>query len=335
MIDVQNLTKRYGPVTAIRDVSFSVAPGEIVGFLGPNGAGKTTTMRILACFMPASGGTARVAGYDVFRESLEVRRRIGYLPENVPLYGDMRVAAYLEFVAEIKGLSRADRKRRVAEVMERCLISDVENRLIGKLSKGYRQRVGVAQAIINDPHVLILDEPTIGLDPKQITEIRALIRSLAGEHTVILSTHILPEVSMVCSGVIIINKGAIVAKGPIDTLVEEFFPTARVEVEIGGPGLAVRDGLRRIPGVVEVREEALADGRATYMVEAPRGRDVRSEIFQLAAQQRWELRELRRVGMTLEEVFIRIVAGEEPPEPGEAEGESAGVSPAEAEDGAA
>src|SRR5688572_27485921 len=181
MIEVQNLTKHYGSFTAIRDVSFRVAPGEIVGFLGPNGAGKTTTMRILACFMPASGGTARVAGYDVFRESMEVRRRIGYLPENVPLYGDMRVAPYLEFVAEVKGVSRAERKHRVAEVMERCLIGDVQNRLIGKLSKGYRQRVGLAQAIINDPHVLILDEPTIGLDPKQITEIRSLIKSLAGE----------------------------------------------------------------------------------------------------------------------------------------------------------
>jgi ABC-2 type transport system ATP-binding protein len=323
MIDVQHVTKHFGPVTAIRDVSFSVAPGEIVGFLGPNGAGKTTTMRILACFMPASGGTARVAGYDVFRESLEVRRRIGYLPENVPLYVDMRVAPYLEFVAEVKGVGRMDRKRRVAEVMERCLISDVQHWLIGKLSKGYRQRVGLAQAIINDPHVLILDEPTIGLDPKQITEIRSLIKSLAGEHTVILSTHILPEVSMVCSRIIIINKGTIVAQGPIDTLVEQFFPTARVEVEITGPTPAVSDALRCIPGVLEVLEAAAGDGRATYLVEAPRGRDVRGEIFQLAAQQRWELRELRRVGMTLEEVFIRIVAGEEPPEPAETEGGAA------------
>ena len=224
MIEVQNLTKQYGPVTAIRDVSFSVAPGQIVGFLGPNGAGKTTTMRILACFMPATGGVARVAGYDVFRESMEVRQRIGYLPENVPLYSEMPVGAYLEFVAEVKGVGRSERKRRVAEVMERCLVNDVQHRLIGRLSKGYRQRVGLAQAIVSDPHVLILDEPTIGLDPKQIIEIRALIKSFAGEHTVILSTHILPEVSMVCSGVVIINKGTIVAQGPIDTLVEQFFP---------------------------------------------------------------------------------------------------------------
>jgi len=311
MIEVENLTKRYGPVTAVRDVSFNVAPGEIVGFLGPNGAGKTTAMRILACFMPATGGSARVAGYDVFTQSMEVRRRIGYLPENVPLYSDMRVEPYLEFVAEIKGVPRAARRRQVGEVMERCLIADVQNRLIGTLSKGYRQRVGIAQAIVNDPHVLILDEPTIGLDPKQITEIRSLIKSLAGAHTVILSTHILPEVSMVCSGVIIIHKGAIVAQGPIDTLVEQFFPTARVEVQIVGPPAAVRDGMRRIPGVLAVQEGTAADGVGTWVVEAPRGRDVRAEIFQLAAQQKWELRELRRVGMTLEEVFIRVVAGEE------------------------
>src|SRR5262249_47854516 len=203
------------------DVSFGVEKGQIVGFLGPNGAGKTTTMRILACYMPASSGSARVAGYDVFEQSLEVRRRIGYLPENVPLYADLTVAAYLDFVADVKGRGRAARRRRVGEVMARCLIEDVRGRLIGRLSKGYRQRVGLAQALVADPEVLILDEPTIGLDPKQIIEIRSLIKSLAGEHTVILSTHILPEVSMVCSGVIIINKGSVVAQGPIDSLVEQ------------------------------------------------------------------------------------------------------------------
>jgi ABC-2 type transport system ATP-binding protein len=312
MIEVQNLTKRYGTVTAIRDVSFAVAPGEIVGFLGPNGAGKSTTMRILSCFMPATSGSARVAGYDVFRESMEVRRRIGYLPESVPLYGDMRVAPYLDFVAEVKGVPRSARKKRVADVMDRCLIADVQSRLIRNLSKGYRQRVGLAQAIVSDPHVLVLDEPTIGLDPRQITEIRALIKSLAGEHTVILSTHILPEVSMLCTGVVIINRGAIVAQGPIDRLVEEFFPTARVEVEIAGPAAAVLEGLRAIAGVVRVEESgATGDGVGRFVVESARGRDVRGEIFQLAAQQKWTLLELRQVGMTLEEVFMRIVAGEE------------------------
>src|SRR5213594_3126356 len=311
MIEVEKLTKNYGPFTAIRDVSFSVAPGDIVGFLGPNGAGKSTTMRILACFMPASSGSARVAGYDVFRDSLEVRKRIGYLPENVPLYGDMRVGPYLDFVAEVKGIARRERKSQVADVMDRCLITDVQNRLIGKLSKGYRQRVGLAQAIVSDPHVLILDEPTIGLDPKQITEIRSLIKSLAGDHTVILSTHILPEVSMVCDGVVIINKGSIVAQGPIDTLVDQFFPTARVEVEIAGPSAAVHAGMRAIPGVVAVQGVTVTDSAGRYVVEAARGRDVRAEIFALASQQRWRLLELRQVGTTLEEVFMRVVAGEE------------------------
>ena len=316
MIEVQKLTKHYGPVTAIRDVSFSVAPGEIVGFLGPNGAGKTTAMRILACFMPATSGVARVAGYDVFRQSMEVRRRIGYLPENVPLYTDMRVAPYLDFVAEVKGIGRAERRRRVAEVMERCLITEVQGRLIGTLSKGYRQRVGLAQAIVSDPEVLILDEPTIGLDPRQITEIRSLIKSLAGKHTVILSTHILPEVSMVCSGVVIINQGSIVAQGPIDTLVQQFFPTARLEVEIVGPPASVRSGIRGIPGVVSVQDLAVTNGAGRYVVESSRERDVRGEIFQVAAQQQWKLLELRRVGTSLEEVFIRIVAGEQAVEEG-------------------
>src|SRR5204862_2211094 len=177
MIEVQNLTKHYGAFTAIRDVTFNVAPGQIVGFLGPNGAGKSTTMRILSCFMPASGGSARVAGYDVFRESMEVRKRIGYMPESVPLYSEMRVASYLDFVAEVKGIGRGERRRRVADALDRCLIADVQNRFIGTLSKGYRQRVGLAQAIVSDPHVLILDEPAIGLDPRQISEIRALIKS--------------------------------------------------------------------------------------------------------------------------------------------------------------
>ena len=329
MIEVQNLTKQYaGGYTAIRDVSFNVEAGQIVGFLGPNGAGKSTTMRILACFMPATGGTAKVAGFDVFRESMDVRRRIGYLPENVPLYTDMRVAPYLDFVAEIKGVGRSERRKRVADVMDRCHITDMQDRLIGHLSKGYRQRVGLAQAIISDPAVLILDEPTIGLDPQQIADMRALVKSLAGDHTVILSTHILPEVSMVCSGVVIINKGAIVAQGPIDTLVEQFFPGARVEVEVVGAPAAVDAAMRALPGVQAVTQLPSVDGAARYVVESPRGRDVRTEIFQLVAQQKWQLRELKRVGMTLEEVFMKIVAGEEhdpevaPPAPAEPAPES-------------
>ena len=311
MIQVDRLTKQYGPVTAIRDVSFSIEKGGIVGFLGPNGAGKTTTMRILACFMPATGGTARVAGYDVFSQSLEVRKRIGYLPENVPLYGELPVAAYLNFAAEIKGVSRSDRKRRVGEVMDRCDLTDVQHRLIGKLSKGYRQRVGLAQALVNDPDVLILDEPTIGLDPVQVAEIRALIKSLAGQHTVILSTHILPEVSMVCEGVIIINRGRIAAQGSLDRLAEEFFPTARIELQISGPAEVVGPALRQIPGILRVEHQGTADGAGIYMVEAMRDRDVRAPIAQLVAERRWGLLELHQPGMSLEEVFLRVVAGEE------------------------
>jgi ABC-2 type transport system ATP-binding protein len=311
MIQVDNLTKRYGPVTAIHDVSFSVDKGRIVGFLGPNGAGKSTTMKILSCFMPATGGTARVAGYDVFSQSLEVRRRIGYLPESAPLYPDLSVASYLDFVAEIKGVGRAERRGRVADVMERCFITEMQNRLIGKLSKGYRQRVGLAQALLGDPEVLILDEPTIGLDPKQISEIRALIRSLAGQHTVILSTHILPEVSMVCDGIVIINHGRIVAQGTESELVQQVFPTARIEVRVTNASGDVGGALRAVPGVVAVEPLAARDGSVGFVVESERDRDVRGDLVRLVTGKNWALQELHQVGMSLEEVFIRVVAGEQ------------------------
>ena len=316
MIQVDRLTKSYGPVTAVHDVSFNVEKGQIVGFLGPNGAGKSTTMKILACFMAASGGSARVAGFDVFTQSLEVRRRIGYLPENSPLYADLPVAAYLDFVAEAKGVSRGVRRSKVADVMDRCFIADVQHRLIGKLSKGYRQRVGLAQALLGDPEVLILDEPTIGLDPRQIAEIRALIKSLGGQHTVILSTHILPEVSMVCDSIIIINRGRVVAKGTQAELVEQVFPAARVEVEVAGPAEAIASSLKSLPGVTSVEAigvEAVGarDGASRFVVESPRGRDVRGELVRLVAGRGWELLELHQVGLSLEEVFIRVVAGEE------------------------
>jgi ABC-2 type transport system ATP-binding protein len=311
MIQVDHLTKRYGPVTAIQDVSFSVAKGQIVGFLGPNGAGKSTTMKILSCFMSPSEGTARIAGFDIFSQSLDVRRRIGYLPENAPLYADLPVAAYLDFVAEIKGVSRGTRRARVADVMDRCFVTDMQHRLIGKLSKGYRQRVGLAQALLGDPEVLILDEPTIGLDPRQITEIRALIRSLAGQHTVILSTHILPEVSMVCDGVIIINRGRIVAQGTESELVEQVFPTARVEVRVAGATGDVAAALGAIGAVSRVEALPSRDGVAGFLVESPRAHDVRPELVTLVTSRGWRLLELHQVGMSLEEVFIRVVAGEE------------------------
>jgi len=323
MIQVDSLTKRYGPVEAIHDVSFGVEKGRIVGFLGPNGAGKSTTMKILSCFMPASGGTARVAGYDVFSQSLEVRRRIGYLPENAPLYPDLSVAAFLDFVAEIKGIGRTARRGRVADVMERCFVTDMQNRLIGKLSKGYRQRVGLAQALLGDPEVLILDEPTIGLDPRQITEIRALIRSLAGQHTVILSTHILPEVSMVCDGVIIINRGRIVAQGTESELVQQVFPTARIEVRVAGAGGDVAGSLRALPGVVGVEPSTSRDGAVGFMVESERDRDVRPDLVRLVTGKGWALQELHQVGMSLEEVFIRVVAGEQASPDAVAPGEEA------------
>lgn len=310
MIEVERLTKFYGPVAAIQDVSFTVEKGAIVGFLGPNGAGKTTTMRILACFMPASSGTARVAGYDVFEHSLEVRRRIGYLPEHVPLYGDLTVAAYLDFVADVKGLSRAERRRRVGEVMERCLIGDVAGRLVGRLSKGYRQRVGLAQALLADPDVLILDEPTIGLDPRQIREIRALIKSLGGEHTVILSTHILAEVSMVCEGVIIINRGRIVASGSLGRLMDELSPVRRVQVQVEGPPELVGASLRALRGVTRVEARGTRDGVGTFVVEAERTHDVRRDVVQLVTQQRWALLELRPLDLSLEDVFMRVVSGQ-------------------------
>jgi ABC-2 type transport system ATP-binding protein len=310
MIQVERLTKRYGSITAIQDVSFSVEPGEIVGFLGPNGAGKTTTMRILSCFMPASEGTARVAGYDVFTHSLDVRRRIGYLPENVPLYPDMSVAAYLDFVAEVKGVGRSERRRRVAEVIERCLVADVQHRLIGKLSKGYRQRVGLAQALVNDPEVLVLDEPTIGLDPKQITEIRSLIKSLTGRHTVILSTHILPEVSMVCSRVIIIHQGQIVAVDTPEALTARHSQSSRFQVQVAGPAEAVLAEARRIAGVLSVEQKSLADGVGTYVVESARDRDIRPELSRALVGKGWGLLELRPIDMTLEEIFIKLVTEE-------------------------
>jgi ABC-2 type transport system ATP-binding protein len=284
-------------------------------------------MKILSCFMPATSGSARVAGFDVFAQSLEVRRRIGYLPENAPLYADLSVAAYLDFVAEIKGVGRSARRGRVADVMERCFVTDMQHRLIGKLSKGYRQRVGLAQALLGDPEVLILDEPTIGLDPRQIAEIRSLIRSLAGQHTVILSTHILPEVSMVCDGVIIINRGRVVAQGTESELVEQVFPAARVELRVTGAEGDVAQALRAVPAVLNVEPLPSRDGVQGFLVESPRDRDVRSDLVALVLSRGWALKELHQVGMSLEEVFIRVVAGEEAPDTLE---DQAGLEPATA-----
>ncbi len=312
MIEVRHLSRNFGTVKAIEDVTFDVRKGEIVGFLGPNGAGKTTTMRILTGYIPATSGTAKVAGFDVQEQSLEVRKRIGYMPENPPLYGDMTVESYLHFVAKIKGVDGKLRKRNVEKVMEQVEIKDVRHRLIRTLSKGYKQRVGLAQALVHDPEVLILDEPTIGLDPKQIREVRTLIKNLAGEHTVILSTHILPEVSMTCERVIIINKGRIVAEDTPDNLTARLAGSQRVVMEVEGPVDSVISALRAVPGVMSVTaDRAGGDSRSVFTVETSVGKDLRKELARTVVEKGWGLYELRTVEMSLEDVFLHLVTQEE------------------------
>jgi len=311
VIEVDHLTKVFNGRKAVDGISFTVQKGEILGFLGPNGAGKTTTMRILTCFMPATEGTARVAGYDVFEESLEVRRRIGYLPESPPLYPEMTVSSYLHFVAKIKGAPSAQRNATVDDVMQKCAIGDVRNRIIGKLSKGYKQRVGLAQSLLNNPEVLILDEPTIGLDPKQIFEVRSLIKGLAGEHTVILSTHILPEVSMTCNRVVIIHNGKVVAMDTPAGLINQMKGAEKIALSVDGPRNAVVEKLQGIHGVISVKAEGEENGGASnYIVECKLQTDLRRIFAQEIVAQGWGLLELRGVSMSLEDVFINLVTQE-------------------------
>lgn len=305
MIDVQHLTKYYGDVPAIQDVSFQVEKGEVVGFLGPNAAGKTTTMRILTGFLPPSSGTARVAGFDVFYNSLEVRRRIGYLPETVPLYPEMTVLGYLDYVAKLRGVE--NRSERIWDVMERVAVADRADDLIAKLSKGYRQRVGLAQALVHDPEVLILDEPTVGLDPNQIIEVRELIRELGKTHTVILSTHILPEVDQTCERVIIINQGRIVAMDTPDRLTARLKGNERVFVQVAHPEEGIVQALSSINGVTAVETR----GNGIYEVECALGVDRRTDIATLAVQHGWGLLELRPMGMSLEDIFLQLTTSEE------------------------
>jgi ABC-2 type transport system ATP-binding protein len=310
VIEVQHLTKRYGRVTAVEDVSFRVERGEILGFLGPNGAGKTTTMRILTGFMPATEGKAIVAGFDVFDQPIEAKRRTGYLPETPPLYPDMSVAEYMSFVAKIKGVPPADRRQRIKAVMERTRVSDVAGRLCSKLSKGYRQRVGLAQAIIHNPDVLILDEPTAGLDPKQIIETRELIKELAGDHTIILSTHILPEVSQTCQRVVIINKGHVVAVDTPDNLTSRLQGSETLYVQVDAEGADALTVLEGITGVTRVVE---SDRRATvagYEVESVHGHDVRRDLARTVVTSGWGLLELRPMRMSLEEIFLSLTTDE-------------------------
>jgi ABC-2 type transport system ATP-binding protein len=310
VIEVQHLTKRYGPFTAVDDVSFRVEKGEILGFLGPNGAGKTTTMRVLTGYMPATEGKAIVAGYDVFEQPIEAKRRTGYLPETPPLYPDMTVRDYLMFVSRIKGVPRADRKARVAAVMERTRIADVAARHCGKLSKGYRQRVGLAQAILHNPDVLILDEPTAGLDPKQIIETRRLIKELAGDHTIILSTHILPEVSQTCQRVVIINKGRVVAVDTPDNLTARLRGSESMYVQIDAGGADAKSALLTIPGVTRVAPADVRNGVAAYEVDSETGRDVRRQLAAAVVTRGWGLLELRPMRMSLEEIFLHLTTEE-------------------------
>lgn len=319
MIEVEKLTKAYGDFVAIEDVSFHVSRGEVVGFLGPNGAGKTTTMRILAGYMPPTSGRASVAGYDVFHDSLEVRRRLGYLPETVPLYPEMTVVGYLQFMARLRGVADVD--THVERAMEQVGIENRAQDLIDHLSKGYRQRVGLAQALVHDPEVIILDEPTIGLDPKQIIEVRELIRGLSGERTVILSTHILPEVSQLCERVLIINAGHIVAEDTPAQLTARLEGAERIRVVIG----ATADGVAEVLGAIDGVEGVTDAGSGQYDVLSALGVDVRPALARRVVERGWPLLELRPVGLSLEDVFLELTTeapegdGTVPPPAGQVE----------------
>ena len=310
MIEVQNLTKRYGAVTAVSDVTFRVDAGEILGFLGPNGAGKTTTMRIITGYMPASEGKVLVAGHDVFNEPVQAKRRTGYLPETPPLYPDMTVREYLNFVARIKGVPSKERRDRVDAVMKRTHIADMAGRHCAKLSKGYKQRVGLAQAIIHNPDVLVLDEPTAGLDPKQIIETRQLIRELGGSHTIVLSTHILPEVSQTCQRVVIISKGRVVAVDSPDNLTARLRGSETMFLQVAGPPADVEASLTAVPGVTRVAATTAKDGLLEIEVDSESGRDVRRDLSALIVNRGWGLLELRPMRLSLEDIFLSLTTEE-------------------------
>jgi gliding motility-associated transport system ATP-binding protein len=311
MIEVSNLTKRYAGRTAIADISFSVARGEIVGLLGPNGAGKSTTMRVLSGFLPATSGTARVAGFDVFFESDEVRRRIGYMPENNPLYPEMRVREYLKFRARLKGLGWKKSRARVDTVMEQCGLTEVRRRIIGQLSKGYRQRVGLADALVHEPELIILDEPTIGLDPRQIRAVRQLIKNLGGKHTVLISTHILPEAEMMCSRMLIMYDGKILAADTPENLQRLMAGSSRIIAEIAAPADALRDCWLQIPEI-ENFDISPVEGEFQRCALTPRdGLDLRPVIFALARERGWVLRELTRNRHSLEDIYVQVTSPNE------------------------
>ena len=319
MIEVQHLTKRYGPITAVDDVSFRVERGEILGFLGPNGAGKTTTMRVITGYMPATEGRVVVAGFDVFEQPVEAKRRTGYLPETPPLYPEMTVREYLAFVARIKGVPAAERKSRLQVVMQRTRIADVADRQCSKLSKGYRQRVGLAQAILHNPDVLVLDEPTAGLDPKQINETRELIKELAGDHTIILSTHVLPEVAQTCQRVVIINKGRVVAVDTPHNLTARLRGSETMYVQVDAGAEDATPALERVPGVTRVTVADRQNGVVSYEVESQQGEDVRRALARSIVSNHWGLLELRPMRMSLEEVFLSLTTEESAEAPVSAE----------------
>lgn len=322
MIEVQHLSKRYGSFTAVDNVSFRAESGEILGFLGPNGAGKTTTMRIITGYMPATEGTAVVAGFDVFEKPIEAKKRTGYLPETPPLYPDMTVREYLMFVAKIKGI-RKDVKGRVEAVMKRTWVADMSERQCGRLSKGYRQRVGLAQAIIHEPEVLVLDEPTAGLDPKQIIETRQLIRELAGTHTIVLSTHILPEVAQTCKKVVIINKGKVVAEDTPDGLTERLHGSVSIYMQAQGPIDDVQRALQSVRGVSRVTVAEAKDDSGVFEVDSEKGSDVRSELASAIVRGGWGLLEMRPMRVSLEDVFVSLMTEEKTADEAVAEAEVA------------
>lgn len=309
MIQVTGLSKKYASSTAVDNISFSVEKGDIVGFLGPNGAGKTTTMRVLTGFMPPTAGTVTVAGFDVFENPLEVKKRIGYLPETPPLYPEMSVVDYLTFVAHLKGIPKPEISERVQQAMKKCSVLDVRDKLIVKLSKGYRQRVGLAQAIVHNPDVLILDEPTSGLDPKQILETRELIKGLAGDHTVILSTHILPEVESICRQVIIINKGRLVKTDSVENLKNRAAFMIELNTRGSADAVAVRQKLEQVASVSKVVDRESISGRLAFDVEGLSGSDVRPDVARAVVQAGWNLLEMKS-STTLEEVFIELTGSD-------------------------
>ncbi len=308
MIEVHNLTKYYGPTLAIEDLSFEVREGEILGFLGPNAAGKTTTLRILTGFLPPTKGSAKVAGFDVVEEPLQARQHVGYVPEHVPLYPDTTPLAYLHFMAKVRGIPKADRRDKVAQAMKTAAIEHVSRTLIGKLSLGYRQRVGLAQALLHEPDVMVLDEPTIGLDPAQIIEMRNLIKNMAGHRTVILSSHILPEVSQTCQRVVIINQGRIVAEDTPDRLTARLHKSSRVLLRLAKPAPELKDRLRSLQGVTRVSAQ---NGGEALVIESSPGQDVRALLAKTVVDSGAQLLELRPVEMTLEEIFLRLTTREE------------------------